>query len=477
MPRKRLEPKSISSLKPKAGKRVVVFDTVATGLALRCTENGAKTFFFVYRIAGKPSQWLRLGTPADLSLADAREAVATYRGDVLKNIDPIAKRRDEAAAAEAARLEALRRAEAEQTFEKVARAFVDELRDAGKKSWRNYHQALIGGPLPDAKRTIKRRKKSPHVPLIEVWAGRKIGEIKRRDVRDAIDAIKKRGAKVHANRVFAYVRQVFNYALNREWIEASPCAAAELRKAILTRERRRKRNLTDVEIRGLWTALDDESPLIADVVRTLLLTGQRSGEVFGMAWSEEDSGWWTIPAERIKTSDDEDGDDHSVWLAPSARAILDTRRAKAPNRCPYVFWSNRKGGGRRATSGEPTALTTIKGATKRLNEAMGTTKKPWTPHDLRRTCKTGLAAIGVPPHIKDRVLNHVGNRSEMDEVYDQYDYRAEIRAALERWDRAVNAIVKNERVVFGSWEADVQTARDRMIAERGENLISFRARA
>jgi hypothetical protein len=81
-------------------------------------------------------------------------------------------------------------------------------------------------------------------------------------------------------------------------------------------------------------------------------------------------------------------------------------------------------------------------------------------------------------HERDRVLNHVSNRSEMDEVYDQYDYRAEIRAALERWDRAVQTILKNERIAFGSWEADVQTARDQMIAERrGENLISFRARA
>src|SRR3954469_17710535 len=107
MPRKRLEPKSVSSLKPQNGKRVVVFDTVATGLALRCTENGAKTFFFVYRIDGKASQWLRLGTPAGLSLADAREEVATHRADVLKGIDPIAKRRQAVAAAEAARLEEL----------------------------------------------------------------------------------------------------------------------------------------------------------------------------------------------------------------------------------------------------------------------------------------------------------------------------------------------------------------------------------
>ena len=483
---RRLTDRYVLNLRTEPGEAYAqVFDTDARGLAVRCTSAGAKSFYFVYRTSpvydddGRAlmpgrKKFLRLGDAVDrgrVFLANARDQVAKERALIAGGKDPIEERQR----VQRARAEELRRAEAEQTFEKVARAFVEELRDAGKKSARNYHQALIGGPLPDAKRAIKRRKKSSHVPLITVWAGRTIGDVKRRDVRDAIDAIRKRGAKVHANRVFAYVRQVFNYALDREWIEANPCAG--LHKTIRTREKKRKRNLSDDEIRTLWTALDDESPLIADVVRALLLTGQRSGEVFGMTWSEEDSGWWTIPAERIKTSDDEDGDDHSVWLAPSARAIVDSRRAKAPDRCAYVFWSNRKGGGRRATSGEPAALTTIKGATKRLNIAMKTTTKPWTPHDLRRTCKTGLAKVGVPPHIRDRVLNHVSNRSEMDEVYDQYDYRAEIRAALERWDRAVQAIVKNERITFGSWELDVQRAKEEVDTERGANIVSFRARA
>jgi hypothetical protein len=65
----------------------------------------------------------------------------------------------------------------------------------------------------------------------------------------------------------------------------------------------------------------------------------------------------------------------------------------------------------------------------------------------------------------------------MDEIYDRYDYRAEVRAALERWDRAVQSIVKNERITFGPWEADVARVKDEMHAESGRNVVRFRAQA
>jgi integrase len=66
--------------------------------------------------------------------------------------------------------------------------------------------------------------------------------------------------------------------------------------------------------------------------------------------------------------------------------------------------------------------------------------KPWTAHDLRRTCATRLAEMGTPPHIIQRILNHV-QTGITGRVYDQHTYSEEITSVLESWSQKVaNAI-------------------------------------
>jgi integrase len=91
--------------------------------------------------------------------------------------------------------------------------------------------------------------------------------------------------------------------------------------------------LNEDEIRLVWKALDDESPLIAALFRIRLLTAQRGGEVHGAAWSEFDlaTGWWTIPAERSKN-----GLAHRVPLSPQAVRILKTWREMVDD-SPWFF--------------------------------------------------------------------------------------------------------------------------------------------
>src|SRR4051794_6704896 len=87
--------RSIRALKGIPDGRYVVSDT-AKGydrLKIRVTENAAKTYFFVYRVKGSPRQWMRLGTPDEISLADVHSEVKMLTGDVLKGIDPIKERK------------------------------------------------------------------------------------------------------------------------------------------------------------------------------------------------------------------------------------------------------------------------------------------------------------------------------------------------------------------------------------------------
>lgn len=59
----------------------------------------------------------------------------------------------------------------------------------------------------------------------------------------------------------------------------------------------------------------------------------------------------------------------------------------------------------------------------------------WTLHDLRRTFSTNLAALNTPPHVLERLLNHsAGTISGVSAIYNRFQYIAEMRAAIEKWE-------------------------------------------
>ena len=128
-------------------------------------------------------------------------------------------------------------------------------------------------------------------------------DIRRRDVRELVEAIaRKRSAPIMANRTLGVLSRMFNFALDREWIEASPAA----RIPEPGEERSRERVLSDGELRELWVRLEslakqvepadedeedaqDEgekkpriTPATAQAFQVQLLTAQRPGEVRSM---------------------------------------------------------------------------------------------------------------------------------------------------------------------------------------------------
>lgn len=450
----RLTDRSVRSLKAKKNRRLRVFDSIAPGLVLQVTPAGAKSFYFVFREPKQRPQWLRLGDAPALSLADARDIANSERSILAAGKNPITERQK---AIEAA-AEAKRQEQSEKRFPDLARAFVDELRADGKTSWRNYWYVLVGGSAPDAKRTVSKKKPSVHAPFSELWADKKIKEITKADIAQEIKKIR-RVKPVHANRVFSYLRQCFTFAIANDWLAENPCD--RLHKHLHTKERKRRRYLEADELRTLWRALDNEPQLIADIVRVLAYTGQRSNEVFKMRWDELQGDWWILSAARTKNDTD-----HHVWVRPLEGILQRRREAQRQSKhaeSPWVFRSPKR---------PNQAIAHINKAMIRLRAETGLR---FTPHDLRRTCKTKLSELKVPKEIKDRVLNHISGRNEMDQRYDWYDYRAEVRAALERWARYLNAVVAGEPTTFGYWEADVQRATEELMAERGNNIVVFRA--
>jgi integrase len=80
-----------------------------------------------------------------------------------------------------------------------------------------------------------------------------------------------------------------------------------------------------------------------------------------------------------------------------------------------------------------------------LDQLSGVTN--WRLHDLRRTCVSGMARLGVAPHVADKILNHQsGTISGVAAVYQRHDFLAERREALERWGAYVSELIGGTRI-------------------------------
>ncbi|MBA2304359.1 MAG: site-specific integrase [Acidobacteria bacterium] len=241
-------------------------------------------------------------------------------------------------------------------------------------------------------------------------------------MRDLIDDVAAR-APIMANRVLALVRKMFNFGIERDWLEVNPCHMVKRAAA----ERQRDRVLSDDEVRAMWKALDDEDTVIAAVFRLRLLTAQRGGEVLGAQWREIDlaSAWWTIPAERSKN-----GLAHRVPLSPQAVKVLKALRSITGD-SEWVFPSPKKEGA------------AIAHAQKAIERVVRRSGVEFRGHDLRRTAASLMVGAGVSRLVVSKILNHV--ETGVTAVYDRHSYDLEKRAALDYWGRRLEAIVTRKK--------------------------------
>jgi integrase len=174
-------------------------------------------------------------------------------------------------------------------------------------------------------------------------------------------------------------------------------------------------------LRVIWQALG--ATQFGDIVRLLLLSAQRREEVGGLRWPEIDfdRGVISLPPERTKNTRP-----HEIPMSTSVRAIL---AARPRTDRPFVF-------GR--SEGSFSAWATSK---QLLDQRLGGSVAHWTLHDLRRSAATGMADIGVQPHIIEAVLNHVsGHKGGVAGIYNRSSYTKEKAEALTRWDEHVRSI-------------------------------------
>jgi len=286
-----------------------------------------------------------------------------------------------------------------------------------------------------AKRSAHRQRLAIVKDVLPVIGSAKAAAVTRRDIDRIMERMIGRSVTIGASRMFEIVRKMFSWALEKGLVEHNPCLG--MKKPFATRKR--DRVLSPDEIRAVWAALGAaETPISRDgrdVLKLCLITGQRLGEVAGMSRDELDfaKGIWTIPSWRSKN-----GHAHRVPLTETALAIIKVAVASAPTE--FLFPGYGKDDAVKSAS--------VGKAVRRSRERIGIPH--WTSHDLRRTAATGMADLGVAPHVIGRVLNHRAaiHSSVTDQVYNRYSYDREKRAALDLWDRELGTIIGGTAAVI-----------------------------
>jgi integrase len=217
------------------------------------------------------------------------------------------------------------------------------------------------------------------------------------------------------------IKAFFGWCVGRAILDVSP--ANELTAP--AREKARDRVLGDDELARVLLAARRIGYPYGGIVELLALTGQRREEVAQLTWDEVDIAHctWELPASRTKN-----GKSHIVHLSKVAIAVLN----RTPTMGNFVF----------ALSGAKPfqSFSAAKRELDKLSEV-----SDWRLHDLRRTCVSGMARLGVAPHVADKVLNHqAGTISGVAAVYQRHEFLAERKDALERWGAHIVDLLKNE---------------------------------
>ena len=367
----------------------VTWDTDIPGFGLRLRSGAGRvrrTFIVQYRAAGR-SRRLLIGSADVLSADQARAAAKKALAQVALGFDPQA-------------------AKVERRSDGTLRATVDDYLVLKRTQVR-----------ARTLREVERYLRGPHYKPLHAMP---LANIARKDVAACLARIEGRNGKVTAARARTTLSAFYVWALGRGLADVNPVVGTDNPNK---GSKARERVLSDAELVAVWKACRDGSGY-GRIVKLLALLGCRREEVGGMRWSELDLdvAAWAIPAARCKNDRE-----HVLPLPPATLAIL-TEIERVPGR-DHLFGGAADRGFQRWSASK-----------RELDKRCGVTD--WTVHDIRRTVATGMADIGIAPHIIEAVLNHQsGHKRGPAGVYNRSKYAAEVKSALERWAAHLEALV------------------------------------
>lgn len=244
----------------------------------------------------------------------------------------------------------------------------------------------------------------------------RMNDIRRDDIADILKGL--RHTPGEQNHAFAIARLFFRWAEREQIIDRSPCTLMQMPSPIRSRDR----VLDDEELRKIVATAQNERSTFHTIVLLLLLTGQRRGEIAALTGTMVDleKDLITFPKELTKNRRP-----HTFPIGPMAHDLFKDAykegllfQARGSDG-PFSGWSKCK---------------------MEFDKACGATG--WTLHDLRRTFATGLASLGTPIHVTEKILNHVtGTMGGIVSVYQRFRFLDEQRHAIEAWEAKLTRIL------------------------------------
>jgi integrase len=369
----------VERISPQA-KSFCAWDTEQKGLCLQVRPNGYRAYKVVYPFQGR-TRWFHLGAVTEISLGQARKLAQEVMYQKAQGKDPQGERRSQRRAG---------------TFADLVEAY---FRQHGEKqrSWKQFRYCADRHLLP-------------------AWGHLLPGSITRSDVKALMRTIT---APVLANKVLAMASIIFSWAIREEvaGVTANPCSQVD-RNAVRSRER----ILSDSELPLFWNAFSQISEIrkfgeAGKVLKLILLTGQRPGEVCAMKRRHIRDGWWELPGQadaELGWPGTKNKRTHRVWLPQPAWEVL----ALSGDRTGDVA----------AIPATWPSVTQLAAAMRMICKQLGITDKV-TPHDLRRTHGTFVTRLGFGRSAMNRLQNHV--EGGIGSVYDRYGYADENQRIME----------------------------------------------
>ena len=380
---------------PETG-REEIFDTQVQGFGIRIGQR-ERAFFYIRRVKGGKMRF-SLGQYPAITLARARAEALDILNQIKIGQDPrqsIKQRKQ------------IITDDTDNIFGKLAARFLNEYATGKKRPLRpqtvkGYKWALTGEP------TL-------------AWTKRALASIIDSDIIKVIDAFEAKKQFASARLLRAYLHRFFRWAVEKRLIDKNPASNIPLASA--PSDFKRERVLNTTELRKVLEVANKLEDPARTFVNMLVLTGQRRGETALMKWADLDLDGnvpkWSIPAENAKNRLA-----HDVALPAQAMKSL-----RAMSRLgDYVFTTDGK-----------TPMSGFSKIKAKLDAGLADSGLAhWTFHDLRRSAATGMADLGIPPHVIESILNHVsGVKAGVAGVYNRSRYDDERGSALATWARHV----------------------------------------
>lgn len=394
------------------------------GLRFSCSRGGTKSFFYRYNspVTGKLTQ-VQIGHFPSMSLSEARVSLQKLKQARLDGRCPAAEQK-------------LAKQEAKELTIRNASTFT--IRDLIEMYLQNHIEDRVvnGRQIAGArkKKGQKEVRRTLYGDAVVVLGGRPADNVTRKEVVAMIMAIVERGANVQAGSVLRELSAAYEYAIGLEKFDddfANPAllAKSSLRQAkVKLTANRGKRVLSDKELACFlqWLPGSAFTPTQKNILRFTLWTACRTGEICEAKWDDID-----LVNETWHLRDTKTGVERHVQLSSQAVAFLRQLKLTTGD---YLFPSQK--------TGRPIQQKSITEQAWHLRSSGRMLDiEHWSPHDLRRTVRTGLSRLGCPSEVAEAILGH--SRSGIEGTYDLHSYEPEAKEWLQVWADYIAAMIES----------------------------------